>query len=115
MLDSLFSLRLLLSILYALNICFLTSKMKGSLTATKLVLVISWCPTFRTCSTHSLQGGVLPLHQCLQWRRKKGPRDTRPINPMTGKCITPNKSSAADELKETADDGKDASEDSSNP
>ncbi|KAF9603740.1 hypothetical protein IFM89_037826 [Coptis chinensis] len=61
------------------------------------------------------RAGVLPPPPMLAMERKGGPRDTRPINPMTGKYITPNKSSAADELKETADDGKDASEDSSNP
>ncbi|KAJ6838598.1 30S ribosomal protein S16-2, chloroplastic/mitochondrial-like [Iris pallida] len=43
------------------------------------------------------RAGVLPPPPLLAMTRKGGPRDTRPINPMTGRFLTTEKPEADDE------------------
>ncbi|KAH7861648.1 hypothetical protein Vadar_028891 [Vaccinium darrowii] len=43
--------------------------------------------------------GLLPPPPMLAMGRKGGPRDTRPIDPMTGRYLTPNKPANDDQPK----------------
>ncbi|KAI8565394.1 hypothetical protein RHMOL_Rhmol03G0255500 [Rhododendron molle] len=55
--------------------------------------------------------GLLPPPPMLAMGCKGGPRDTRPIDPMTGRYLTPNKPATDDRPKESEGDG-DGDEDS---
>lgn len=53
------------------------------------------------------RAGLLPPPPMVAMGRKGGPRDTRPVDPLTGRILTPNKRTAAEQPKDDVDDGDD--------
>ncbi|XP_059439157.1 small ribosomal subunit protein bS16m/bS16c-like [Corylus avellana] len=45
------------------------------------------------------RAGLLPPPPMMAMGRKGGPRDTRPVDPMTGRVLTPEKQASADQPK----------------
>lgn len=52
------------------------------------------------------RAGVLPPPPMLAMTRKGGPRDTRPIDPMTGRYLTPDNTKSTDEHKSAGEESK---------
>ncbi|XP_062010697.1 small ribosomal subunit protein bS16m/bS16c-like [Rosa rugosa] len=46
------------------------------------------------------RAGLLPPTPMMAMARKGGPRDTRPVDPMSGRILTPEKPASADEAKD---------------
>ena len=57
------------------------------------------------------RAGLLPPPPMMAMGRKGGPRDTRPIDPMTGRILTPEKPTNADQSNDSEgeEDGEDDS------
>ena len=55
------------------------------------------------------RAGVLPPPPMMAMGRKGGPRDTRPVDPMTGRFLTPEKPANADQANDSKgdEDGED--------
>ncbi|KAJ4963284.1 hypothetical protein NE237_023223 [Protea cynaroides] len=61
------------------------------------------------------RSGILPPPTMLAMGHKGGPRDTRPIDPLTGRVITLKSPSSADESESNEGVKKDAEDATSNP
>ncbi|KAJ9688115.1 hypothetical protein PVL29_014051 [Vitis rotundifolia] len=57
------------------------------------------------------RAGLLPPPPMVAMGRKGGPRDTRPVDPLTGRILTPNKPTGVEQSKDN-EDGEDGNEDS---
>ncbi|GFY80466.1 ribosomal protein S16 family protein [Actinidia rufa] len=70
-----------------------------------LVLAISRCPAFGAGPATSVSNRVATPTTDAGYGSQRGPRDTRPIDPMTGRYLTHDKPANADQPKDSEGDG----------